>query len=336
MKGLKKLLTGILAGAMAFTLALSAGNAVQVQAAEETKDGSITISNTTANETYSLYKVFDATYSGKNIAYSYKPTGQNDAFLAALTSENSPFTVTSYGEAYNVVRKDTADDATVLAFIKANGPTRDDQTKAWSGGNYKFIETKTGNGESITFTGLGYGYYFITSSLGSVVSIDSAVKKAVVIDKNQKTTLDKQEAIDNGETVAPEWKYVGAGTVEKTVPTQFVGSKVKYQLVGNLTQYSGDKKIKWYQFDDEMDEGLTPNKDVVVKVGTEIVYGPDVKNSNIAVTYDGQKTTIKINTVTGEGENEEFIYSDSTTPYLITYSATINEKALEDFDPESN
>ena len=58
MKGIKKILTGIIAGAMALSMVFSAGNALDVKAAG---NGSITVSNTTEGKTYNLYKVFDAT-----------------------------------------------------------------------------------------------------------------------------------------------------------------------------------------------------------------------------------------------------------------------------------
>ena len=90
MKGFKKVLTGVLAGAMALAMAFSTGNATTVKAAGT---GKITVSNTTQDETYDLYKVFDATYvtSGEgenqktNVAYSYK--GTNASFLASLKEE---------------------------------------------------------------------------------------------------------------------------------------------------------------------------------------------------------------------------------------------------------
>lgn len=95
MKGLKKILTGIVASALALTMAFGTGD-VTAKAAETT--GTITISNTTEGKDYSLYKVFDATYvEGSDpvkVAYSYD--GSNEAFLAALQGAGSPFEVKAY------------------------------------------------------------------------------------------------------------------------------------------------------------------------------------------------------------------------------------------------
>ncbi len=301
MKGLKKILTGIVASALALTMAFGTGD-VTAKAAETT--GTITISNTTEGKDYSLYKVFDATYvEGSDpvkVAYSYD--GSNEAFLAALQGAGSPFEVKAYNGGYNVVRKANTLDTDVTNFIKENAA------------NFGVaVASKPGTGKALTFTGLGFGYYYITSQLGSEVTITSAVPSQTVIDKNQKTTIDKTESVDGGIT----WKYEGNGTVETTLPTQLVGKVVNYKVSGTVTQYNKDKKVTFLLFTDTMSEGLTPNKDVVVKVnGTEVTA---------EVTYDGQVTTIKLPTVNAAGE---FLY-ESNASYEITYTATINEKALD-------
>ncbi len=296
MKGIKKILTGIIAGAMALSMVFSAGNALDVQAAG---NGSITVSNTTQGESYALYKVFDATYEGDKVAYTYD--GTNSAFLAALQASTSPFTVSEYNGVYSVVRKEnTADDA-VISFVKDNAA------------NFgTAIDTLPGNGGEITFTGLDYGYYYITSTLGVAVTIDSATPNATVIDKNQETTVDKQESVDE-----VNWLYVGMGETETPVPTQMVGMKVNYKLTGTVTQYIGKDQVTFLLFTDTLSEGLTADKNVEVKVDGTVV--------NAEVNYDGQTTTIKL--VTADA-NLKPIYP-SNAQYEITYSATVNEKAVD-------
>jgi hypothetical protein len=54
--------------------------------------------------TYNVYKVFDATYSGNNVAYSYD--GSNATFLAALQAETSPFNcVAATSGGYSITKK---------------------------------------------------------------------------------------------------------------------------------------------------------------------------------------------------------------------------------------
>lgn len=303
MRGIKKILTGIIAGAMALSMVFSAGNALDVKAAGS---GSITVSNTTQGKTYNLYKVFDATYEGDKVAYTYD--GSNATFLAALQASTSPFTVNEYNGVYSVVRKDGVEDSAVLKFIEDN--TDKDHPDVNNFGSV--VQTLTGDGGEITFTGLDFGYYFITSSLGTVVTVDSAVPNATVIDKNQETTVDKQESVDE-----VHWLYEGMGKVEDPVPTQMVGMKVNYKLTGTVTQYIGKDQVTFLLFTDTLSEGLTANKDVEVTV--------DGNPVEAVVNYDGQTTTIKL--VTAD-TNLKPLYP-SNAQYVITYSATVNEKAVD-------
>ncbi len=312
MKGLKKLLTGILAGAMALTMALGTGSAMPVKAAEG--QGKITVSNTTQGETYDLYKVFDATFKGDNIAYTYDAS--NAAFLAALTGENSPFDAVKFSDGtYNITRKpeyaSAEHNSLILDFIRANKDNFGEK-----------VDTQTGNGGAITFRDLPYGYYFITSTLGTTVTIDSAAPSATVIDKNQETTIDKQESVDGGTT----WKYVGKGTVEDPIPTQAIGSVVNYKLAGTVTQYAKEEKVTFLKFVDTMSEGLTATKDVKVSVVKDSVLTDVTDTATIDyATVDGKTvTTITVPTVDA---NDKFLYA-SNAAYEITYTATINEKAL--------
>ncbi len=315
MKGLKKLLTGILAGAMALTLALGTGSAMPVHA-EEGK-GEITVSNTTEGKEYKIFKVFDATYSGDNVAYSISKTADAE-FIAALKAESSPFELTDFGDGYNVIRKTSAKDTDITSFIQANGGTYDEKAKTWSDGHYgAAVQTKTGNGGAITFSGLDYGYYYITSTLGATVTINSAVPNASVIDKNQETTIDKQESVDGGTT----WKYQGQGTVETTTPNQMIGSVVNYKLEGTVTQYVGENKVTFLKFVDTMSSGLSANKDVKV-----FVAGNDV-TATATIEYAGDNATVTTITVPTVDAAGEFLYA-SNAAYEITYSATVNENAL--------
>ena len=248
MKLLKKLMVVFVAALMVMSLTSKVN-------AEPATDGSITISNTTSGKTYTAYKVFSATYTDDNpqkVAYFYD--GSNEDFLAALNAASSPFELTGPVDGlYNVVRKADVEDATIIDFIKNNAE------------KYGAGTTKDGNGSSITFSGLDYGYYYITTTSGTAVTIDSALKDVTVIDKNQGSTLDKQEQI------ATQGYYVdkdGTHTVENPIPTANVGDTVSYKVVGSFTQYQGTDKVTKFRFVDTMSAGLTADKNVVVKVKT--------------------------------------------------------------------
>ena len=80
MKGLKKILTGILAGAMALSITLTAGTAMTAKA---DGDGTtITVNNAIAGQEYSAYKVFDYIPAINEILYrSPKCTVGSTCFL---------------------------------------------------------------------------------------------------------------------------------------------------------------------------------------------------------------------------------------------------------------
>ena len=309
MRGLKKVLAGIITGALALTMAFGAGN-VTAKAAEN--GGKITVSNTTQDMDYTLYKVFDATYvanSSDKVAYSYD--GSNATFLAALKAESSPFTLTPYNGGYNVVKKDVADKV-VTDFIKANV------------GNFgDAVASEKGNGGALTFSNLPYGYYYITSGLGSEVTITSAVPEQTVIDKNQEITIDKMEGVEDAAGKI-QWYYEGEGeTAQPIIPTQAIGQVVNYKITGTVTQYNGEERITSLTFTDTMSTGLTFNSDsVAVKVNNTVL----TKGTDYTVTTDAQTntTTIVVPTVNGDA----FKYP-SNAPYEITYTATINASALD-------
>ena len=296
----------VLALALALTLTL-------VGSAMAATDGSITISNTTTGKTYTAYKVFSATYSGSNVSYFYD--GSNATFLSSLRASTSPFTLTGPVDGvYNVIRKDNIQDSAIIAFIKDNADNLGTGT------------TKNGNGGSLVFDGLDYGYYYISTTNGTAVTIDSALKDVTVIDKNQGSTLDKQEQI------ATQGYYIDENghKTEDPIPTANVGDTINYKVVGKFTQYQGEKKVVAFKWVDTMSAGLTAKKDVVIKIKStgDSNFRTLTKDTDYTVTYSADTacvTTINIPTV--NATSGAFLFG-SVTEYEITYSATLNETAI--------
>lgn len=323
MKHARKLATLLLALVVVLSLAttaFAAGN-----------DGSITISNATEGATYAVYKVFDLTYEGDAVAYFYTKTGDTDALYNALTGESSPFTLTAATteNVYNVSLKAGNTAANISAFLKAN------ESKLGTAAG-----TTVATGETVTFTGLDYGYYYITSSLGAVVTIDSAKKDVAVIDKNQTIPVpDKQESVDGGNN------YQYQGTTQVTsIPTASIGDTVNYKVVGAFTQFVGEDVVKALKFTDTMSAGLTADQNVVVKInGTalakdtdyEVTYTLNNHNTTEDSSDDYWVTTITIPTDTVDSDgNVTFKYNVNNT-YEITYSAKIDKDAVIDGEEEN-
>ena len=296
MKSLKKIFALLIAMVMVL------GMSTSVFAAG---DGSITIQNTVKEKTYTVYKVFDATYSGDKVAYTYD--GSNRTFLTALQGDSSPFTVTANtAKHYNVALKDGKTPSDVSTFLKAQEANL---------GNA--VKTETGDGKTKTINGLDYGYYYITTTTGTTVTIDSAIPSATVIDKNEVIPPpDKAEQVANG-----TWTEEPKSTNVNESTTGNIGDTVNYKVTGSFNRYQGEDLVTKITFTDTMSEGLTPNKDVVIKInGNEVNVTPTYSNND-------RTWTAEITTAT-EGNDGIITFNyDSPSTYEITYSAVINENA---------
>lgn len=292
--------------ALLLTMVMVLAMAVPAMAAN---DGSITIDNTTKGATYKIYKVFDATYSGTNVSYTYD--GNNTTFLAALQGESSSFTVTqNSNDTYNVSAKTTATATTISTFLTSQV------------NNLGTPTTAIGTGEAVKFSNLGYGYYYVTTTTGSVVTINSAVKDVTVIDKNDNTPNPPvKTASANGATAG-----------EST--TASINDKIDFKITGTVKRYgvatagADAVKVTKLTYVDTMSDGLTLNKDVVVEIGGKTL----TENTDYSVNYSGQVTTINIPMV---DSNEAFLYAEGAA-IVITYSGTLNENAVVAGDGNTN
>lgn len=294
--------------ALLIAMVMVLGMSTSVFAAD---DGSITIQNTVKGKTYTVYKVFDATYSGDKVAYTYD--GSNTTFLTALQADSSPFTVTANtAKNYNVALKDGKTQSDVSTFLTAQ--------KANLG---SAVKTATGNGNTQTLKGLDYGYYYITTTTGSAVTIDSALKDVTVIDKNEVIPPpDKAEKVANG-----KWTEEPTNGNEST--TGNIGDTVNYKVTGSFNRYQGEDLVTKITFTDTMSAGLTPKKDVVIKInGTTVDVTPTYSNSDRTWTAD-------ITTATVAEDGTITFHYDTPSTYEITYSAVINEDA-KIANPENN
>ena len=303
MKHVKKLASLLLALVMILSLAttaFAAGN-----------DGSITISNATVGETYAVYKVFDLTYVGDAVAYSYAKTSDTDALYTALTGDTSPFTLTATTteDVYNVSLKDGKTAADVSEFLKNN----EEKLTKTAGP----VEATT---NEVKFENLPYGYYYITSSLGTVVTIDSAKKDVTVIDKNQEPGWDPEDP-ENPDDTGEQGKFVATsadGDFAKT-STAAINDTAYFKINAYAPKYAGDKQVATYKFVDTLVDGFTYNNDLTVKQGeTTLNAGTDY-----TVSVEGQTITVVVNAGTITNYPVEAHLS-------ITYSATVDEDAVYD------
>jgi hypothetical protein len=163
MKKLNKVL--VLALAVIMTLAMSASVFAQDVPLDpaHTNNATITITNAASGETYTIAKLFDATVNDAATSIAY--TGTIPESLASYFTKNAQG---------NITKTDALDldDTDVQAAFKA-----------WALANPTNSAKSTGG--PLNFTGLPYGYYVIVTTQGAgLITVDSTMKNATVIDKN--------------------------------------------------------------------------------------------------------------------------------------------------------
>ncbi|MCD8124835.1 MAG: DUF11 domain-containing protein [Lachnospiraceae bacterium] len=149
--------------------------------------GSITITNATMEETYSIYKLFDATIGTAdedgNIPTAYVATAAQKEALEEEEDNVFAFTALSDGT-YQVTLKDGVSDEDVVAFINSYFRTLSGGVVVCNFPGATLIDSKEAESSTVTFSNLALGYYYVTSSLGSVASLDTANPNATIVDKN--------------------------------------------------------------------------------------------------------------------------------------------------------
>jgi len=170
MRNMKKLISLVLALAMIMMVGAAFA-------------ASITIQKTNNGQTYDIYKIFDAvvdsarTDGGAGISYKLR-SGKTDYKATVNGTEVDGATWFAVDTAGNV----TAQSGLTETVLKS------DDFKAWAMayGEHLTDKTVTGDGSDKTISDLSDGYYFITTTTGTLVTIDSIGPDETVQDKNQK------------------------------------------------------------------------------------------------------------------------------------------------------
>ena len=295
MKHTKKLFSVLLTLVMALALAVPAF-AQEV----DVKNGSasITISNAAKGETYTIYKLFDATVTGTaggSIAY----TGTIPESLNAYFTKDSAGNISATDAAW----KDPATKAEMSEGLMA-------ALKTWAE-TATATKSAVSDGSELTFKNIPYGYYVVTSTQdgGAAITVDSTNPTATIVDKNSSTPHDLTKSAN-----------------ETNVN---IGDTVTYTVTFTTSNYSGAgtaaKKIVSYTIEDTLPDFLT---DVTV---TSIIVDND---GNAETTTDQTNVTAqfvnkKIEIDWYDETNSKFLYDNGAT-VTITYTAVVTEEAAID------
>ena len=302
MKHARKLASLLLALVMVFALATTAF-AQEVTVVGGGK-GSITISNAAKGETYTIYKLFDATVSADNKSIAYTgtiPASLSEYFTADkngyISATEKAKNGESMSEGLKAALKDWTTTATATAKMKSDGA-------------------------ALTFNGLAYGYYVVTTTQGDLaISVDSTMPDVTIVDKNSSTPKDLTKT--------------ATATATGTDKSFSIGDTVTYTVRFKTSNYYGAgedaKEIVSYTIEDTLPDFLEDVKVTSIIVdndGDETTTGDQTK-------LDAQFVNKKIVIDWYDEEHNQFLYNNGAT-IIITYTAKVTDKAAIDGTGNTN
>ena len=283
-KTFKKLFAVLLAAALVLAMALPAFAVTSA----DTK-GSITISNTVKDETYTIYRMFKLdSYNAESNTYSYTVESAWENFFKTGAGRNY---ITLDGQNHPTwTAADENDSTTVAAFAKAALDWA--KVKGITG----TAETATGN--TVTFSNLDLGYYLVDSSLGALCGLNTTNPDVTITEKNGQPTIEKQ--VKNGDT----W-----GTTNDAK----IGDTVEFKITIHVV--AGAQK---YKVTDTMEKGLSFNS------GSIKIDDAALDDNNATLTLK-QKEGDPTFTLTFA---DSYVAGKVGETIVVTYTATLNENAV--------
>lgn len=227
-----KLIKKIAAIMFAFMMVVSMS--CNVKAVEGTtpttgETGTITINNAIEGQTYSIYKILELeSYDEINGLYSYKPTAEWKNFL---NTEEAKMYVGINVDGY-VTGASGFDNSKAAEFAKLALAYKENPVNSIT----ETVTSKNATGNTVTFSGLGLGYYLVDSSAGSLCSLDTTNPNVDITEKNKAPTVTKKVYVEQD---------------LKDSNSAMIGDKVYFETT--ITVPKGTTKLV---LKDQMGEGL--------------------------------------------------------------------------------
>lgn len=290
-KTFKKLFAALLAAALVLAMAVPAF------AVTNATKGSITISNTVKDETYTIYRMFKLdSYNAESNTYSYTVESAWENFFKTGAGRNY---ITLDGQNHPTwTAADENDSTTVAAFAKA--------ALDWAKVKGITGTAETATGDTVNFSGLDLGYYLVDSSLGALCGLNTTNPNATIKEKNEKPEIKKEVQTSTG-----DW---GDKNNAK------IGDTVEYKV--EITVADGAQTYTVY---DTMSTGLTFNSGSL-KVAAN---GTTAAASDYTLTPTENGFTLEL--------HESYVSNlTKGTIIMVTYNATLNKNAVIDGDGNTN
>lgn len=289
-KTFKKLFAALLAAALVLAMAVPA-----FAEANATK-GSITISNTVKDETYTIYRMFKLdSYNAESNTYSYTVESDWEGFFKTGAGGNY---ITLDGQNHPTwTAADENDSTTVAAFAKA--------ALAWAAEKNISGTKETATGDTVTFSNLDLGYYLVDSSLGALCGLNTTNPDATIKEKNEKPEIKKEVQTSTGDWGDKNNAKIG-DTVEYKVEITVADGAQTYTVTDTmstgLTFNSGSLKVTANDVV-TTDYTLTPTTNGFTLVLPETYVSTLTKGTTIIVTYNA--TLNKDAVIDGDGNTNE-------------------------------
>ncbi len=322
-------------------------------------DASVTIGNSVSGSIYSAYKVFDVTYNESHTAFSYT-IDRNNPFFEKVQAASSYFELTEIGNsgvynvkmlsAYTGAAHDTAptDSQNTASQFAADLKTFISGDN-WDSSNYFTTEKKnygtvtaeSDNQSGLTITDLDPGYYFVSTTTGTLCSLDTNDRDIIIYDKNQKPTITKQvQENSTGAFGATNDANIGDTVVFRVTINAKQGAQdyILYDTLTNMSfvevtqvtkngdevadttaysvQAAEDHKSFTVDFSDSFESGIASGDEIVVTYKatideTAVIAGEGNLNT-VVLHYGANNSTVQQQTRTFVWEIDIFKYTGAS------------------------
>lgn len=307
MKLIKKIAAIMLSVMMVLGMA-SVVSAEEGGTAAATGNGKITITNAIPSQTYKIYRILELeSYNTTTGNYAYKATATWKPFIESNEIKDVYVTI---NDGY-VTWKDNADVATFAKKALAYANT---QNHIINSDKFQIAPAAAAGAttSTVAFSDLPLGYYLVDSSAGALCSLDTTATEVRIQEKNGVPSVEKKVQEDSKVGKADEWGESN---------TADIGQTVNFQTT--ITAQPGAQN---YVLHDKMVAGLTfTDGSVAVKLKSSQTEKNLTKDTEYTLTTSGLT----------DGCTFEIAFTPAfcntlkaNDQIIVTYSATLNEKAV--------